>query len=300
MPFDLVPRLITPDEWRQIERGLEQRVRALNLFLHDVYHEQRILEQRRGAAGAGARRARLPARVPRAWTCRSASTPTSSAATWCATPAGAFFVLEDNLRTPSGVSYLVENRRVLKRTWPQIFHDVRRPPGRGVPAGPAGGAARDRAADRRRADRRGAHAGRLQLGLLRARLPGQGDGRRAGAGLGPVRRRRDGLHAHDAGPPPRGRDLPPRRRRLPGPADVPSRTRCWACPGWWRPTGWAGSAWRTPSAPASPTTRRSTPTSRGSSATTWARTRSSRTSRRTCRPSRTTWRTCWSTWTSWW
>jgi uncharacterized circularly permuted ATP-grasp superfamily protein len=45
MPFDLVPRMITPDEWQQVERGLEQRVRALNLFLHDLYHEQRILEQ---------------------------------------------------------------------------------------------------------------------------------------------------------------------------------------------------------------------------------------------------------------
>ena len=121
MPFDLVPRMITPDEWRQIERGLEQRVRALNLFLHDVYHEQRILAQRRGPAGAGAGRA--------------AATGASSAGVdvplgvythivgsdLVRDASGAFFVLEDNLRTPSGVSYVVENRRVLKRVWPQIF-----------------------------------------------------------------------------------------------------------------------------------------------------------------------------------
>ena len=119
--------MITPDEWRQIERGLEQRVRALNLFLHDIYHEQRILRQGIVPPELVLGAQRLPPRVPRAWTCRSGSTPTSSAATWCATPRGAFFVLEDNLRTPSGVSYLVENRRVLKRTWPQIFdtYDVR-------------------------------------------------------------------------------------------------------------------------------------------------------------------------------
>ena len=85
MPFDLVPRMITPDEWRQIERGLEQRVRALNLFLHDLYHEQRILEQRGGAAGAGAGRHAATGASSGAWTCRSGSTPTSSAATWSAT-----------------------------------------------------------------------------------------------------------------------------------------------------------------------------------------------------------------------
>ena len=126
MPFDLVPRMITPDEWRQVERGLEQRVRALNLFLHDVYHEQRILEQEvmppelvLGATGY--RREFRGVDVPLGVYTHIVGSDLVRDAS------GAFFVLEDNLRTPSGVSYLVENRRVLKRTWPQIFetYDVR-------------------------------------------------------------------------------------------------------------------------------------------------------------------------------
>jgi uncharacterized circularly permuted ATP-grasp superfamily protein len=126
MPFDLVPRILSAAEWRTIERGLEQRVRALNLFLHDVYHGQRIL-----AAGLippelvlGARGYRrefqgvdLPLDV---YTHVVGSDLVRDAS-------GAFHVLEDNLRTPSGISYVVENRRVLKRVWPQIFdrYDVR-------------------------------------------------------------------------------------------------------------------------------------------------------------------------------
>jgi uncharacterized circularly permuted ATP-grasp superfamily protein len=126
MPFDLVPRLITPDEWRQIERGLEQRVRALNLFLHDVYHDQKILEQGVVPAdlvlgASGYRREIRGLDVPLGVYTHVVGSDLVRDAT------GAFFVLEDNLRTPSGVSYLVENRRVLKRTWPQIFetYDIR-------------------------------------------------------------------------------------------------------------------------------------------------------------------------------
>ena len=126
MPFDLVPRMITPDEWSQIERGLEQRVRALNLFLHDIYHEQQILEQEivppelvLGASGY--RRELRGLDVPLGVYTHVVGSDLVRDDT------GAFYVLEDNLRTPSGVSYLVENRRVLKRTWPQIFetYDIR-------------------------------------------------------------------------------------------------------------------------------------------------------------------------------
>ena len=126
MPFDLVPRLITAHEWRQIERGLEQRIRALNLFLYDVYHGQRILaggpvppELILGSEGY--RREFLGVDVPRnVYTHIVGSDLVRDGS-------GRFYVLEDNLRTPSGVSYLVENRRVLKRVWPQIFreYDVR-------------------------------------------------------------------------------------------------------------------------------------------------------------------------------
>src|SRR5215217_6023493 len=126
MPFDLVPRMITPDEWRQIERGLEQRVRALNLFLNDLYHEQRILAQGVVPAAlvlgaSGYRREVRGLDVPLGVYTHVVGSDLVRDAS------GAFFVLEDNLRTPSGVSYLVENRRVLKRTWPQIFetYDVR-------------------------------------------------------------------------------------------------------------------------------------------------------------------------------
>ena len=126
IPFDLIPRIITAEEWQRIERGLEQRVRALNLFLHDVYHEQKILrsglippELILGARGY--RRGFRGVEVPRGVYTHIVGSDLVRDAT------GEFYVLEDNLRTPSGVSYVVENRRVLKRVWPQLFtdHDVR-------------------------------------------------------------------------------------------------------------------------------------------------------------------------------
>ena len=126
IPFDLIPRIITAEEWRRIERGLEQRVRALNLFLHDVYHEQRILgsglvppELILGARGY--RREFRGVEVPRGVYTHVVGSDLVRDAS------GEFYVLEDNLRTPSGVSYVVENRRVMKRVWPQIFadHDIR-------------------------------------------------------------------------------------------------------------------------------------------------------------------------------
>jgi uncharacterized circularly permuted ATP-grasp superfamily protein len=126
MPFDLVPRIITAEEWRKIERGLEQRVRALNLFLHDIYHTGAILRQNvvppelvLGSRGycREVRGMQVPLGV---YTHIVGSDLVRD-------ESGAFYVLEDNLRTPSGVSYVVENRRVLKRVWSQIFHgyDVR-------------------------------------------------------------------------------------------------------------------------------------------------------------------------------
>ena len=126
MPFDLVPRIITAREWRTIERGLEQRVRALNLFLHDIYHEARIL-----SAGVippelvlgsrGYRREMRGLDVPLGVYTHVVGSDLVRDRN------GKFYVLEDNLRTPSGVSYVVENRRVLKRVWSQLFggYDVR-------------------------------------------------------------------------------------------------------------------------------------------------------------------------------
>jgi uncharacterized circularly permuted ATP-grasp superfamily protein len=121
MPFDLVPRIITAEEWRKIERGLEQRVRALNLFLHDIYHAGLILRQ--GIVpldlvlgSRGYRREVRGMDVPLGVYTHVVGSDLVRDST------GDFYVLEDNLRTPSGVSYVVENRRVLKRVWSQIFH----------------------------------------------------------------------------------------------------------------------------------------------------------------------------------
>jgi uncharacterized circularly permuted ATP-grasp superfamily protein len=132
MPFDLIPRLILPAEWTRIERGLEQRVRALNLFLHDVYHDQRIL--RSGVvpaelvlAARGYRREFRGVDVPLGVYTHIVGSDLVRDAS------GEFMVLEDNLRTPSGVSYVVENRRVLKRTWPQLFQDYDVRPVEGYP-----------------------------------------------------------------------------------------------------------------------------------------------------------------------
>lgn len=108
MPFDLAPRLVSATDWRRIERGLEQRIRALNLFLHDVYHEQRILrpggpippELVLGARGF--RREFRGVDVPGGVYTHVAGSDLVRDGS------GAFFVLEDNLRTPSGVSYVVE------------------------------------------------------------------------------------------------------------------------------------------------------------------------------------------------
>jgi uncharacterized circularly permuted ATP-grasp superfamily protein len=132
IPFDLVPRIVEANEWRRIERGLEQRVRALNLFLHDIYHEQRILRDRVVPAEliVGAQGYRPE--------CRDFTPPLGIYTHIVGSDLvrdghGDLFVLEDNLRTPSGVSYVVENRRVLKRTWPQIFEDYDIRPVEGYP-----------------------------------------------------------------------------------------------------------------------------------------------------------------------
>jgi uncharacterized circularly permuted ATP-grasp superfamily protein len=121
-PNDLVPRIIPANEWAQIERGLTQRLTALNLFLRDIYHEGRILTE-----GV----------VPREliYSCkhfrremRGLNVPRDIYVSICGTdlvrlPDGNFAVLEDNLRVPSGVSYMLANRKVLKRVFPSMFQD---------------------------------------------------------------------------------------------------------------------------------------------------------------------------------
>src|SRR5262245_12558789 len=119
-PFDLIPRIVAATEWRTIERGLKQRIHALNLFIDDVYHERRILKDRvipdyvlETAASLRAPCAGM--RPPRGIWCHVTGTDLVRHSD------GKVYVLEDNLRCPSGVSYVLQNRNVMKRTFPQVF-----------------------------------------------------------------------------------------------------------------------------------------------------------------------------------
>jgi uncharacterized circularly permuted ATP-grasp superfamily protein len=119
-PFDLIPRVIPGDEWRHIERGLVQRVRALNLFLHDVYHEQRILRDGRipGSLVFGARHFRremIGVDPPGGVYAHVAGVDIVR------DEHGEYLVLEDNLRSPSGASYMLENRAAMKREFAPLF-----------------------------------------------------------------------------------------------------------------------------------------------------------------------------------
>lgn len=120
IPFDMIPRIITAHEWRKLSRGIEQRVRALNAFLHDIYHRQEIV-----------RAGRLPLRLlqgndtylPQ----MAGFTPPGGVYTHIVgidlvrTGPDEFMVLEDNARTPSGVSYMLENRETMMAMFPELF-----------------------------------------------------------------------------------------------------------------------------------------------------------------------------------
>ncbi|MBX7514719.1 circularly permuted type 2 ATP-grasp protein [Qipengyuania sp. GH38] len=123
IPFDMVPRIITANEWRKLTRGIEQRVSALNAFMHDLYHRQEII-----------RAGRLPQRLLRdnaAWLPNMVGfTPPGGVYTHIVgidlvrTGPDEFFVLEDNARTPSGVSYMLENRETMMAMYPELFMRV--------------------------------------------------------------------------------------------------------------------------------------------------------------------------------
>ncbi|MDQ6707071.1 MAG: circularly permuted type 2 ATP-grasp protein, partial [Acidobacteriota bacterium] len=119
-PHDLLPRIIANSEWREIEAGLTQRITALNLFLHDIYHEGKILADKV-----------IPREV--IFTCkhyrremRNVQVPKDRYVTVVGTdlirrPDGRFVVLEDNLRVPSGVSYMLTGREIVKRMFPALY-----------------------------------------------------------------------------------------------------------------------------------------------------------------------------------
>ena len=119
-PFDLIPRIIDADEWSWIERGLKQRIHALNLFIDDVYHDQKILKDGVVPADVVLSSERylqqcVGLNPPRGIWCHITGTDLVR------DDDGQIYVLEDNLGCPSGVSYVVENRQVMKRTFPQLF-----------------------------------------------------------------------------------------------------------------------------------------------------------------------------------
>jgi len=122
-PFDLLPRIIPAKEWDMLERGLAQRITALNLFLHDIYHEQKILKDgiipaHYVLSGKHFRREFVNFNVPKDIYIHICGTDLIRDAN------GNYLVLEDNGRCPSGVSYVLENRRALKRSFPQMFETI--------------------------------------------------------------------------------------------------------------------------------------------------------------------------------
>ncbi|MEP1200546.1 MULTISPECIES: circularly permuted type 2 ATP-grasp protein [unclassified Tateyamaria] len=124
IPFDLVPRIIAAREWALLSKGIEQRVRALNAFLHDIYHRQEIVRAGRMPAEMIARNeAFLPQMI--------GVSPPGDVYTHIVgtdlvrTGDDEFFVLEDNARTPSGVSYMLENRETMLHMFPELFSKVK-------------------------------------------------------------------------------------------------------------------------------------------------------------------------------
>jgi uncharacterized circularly permuted ATP-grasp superfamily protein len=119
-PFDILPRIITSAEWSNIEHGIKQRLKALNMFLNDVYHQQQIIND-------GVVPAHLVATCPHFnRDVYGIDVPHNiyvhiSGIDLIRGADGTFYVLEDNLRTPSGVSYMLENREVTKRIFPELL-----------------------------------------------------------------------------------------------------------------------------------------------------------------------------------
>ncbi|GAC1301785.1 MAG: circularly permuted type 2 ATP-grasp protein [Vulcanimicrobiaceae bacterium] len=121
-PFDVIPRILTAQEWSRVERGIAQRVRALNAFIYDIYHGERILREKRVPrelvySSKNYNREMIDVDVPHDIYIHV------SGIDLIRDERGEFLVLEDNCRTPSGISYVLENRDVLKRGFPDLFRN---------------------------------------------------------------------------------------------------------------------------------------------------------------------------------
>lgn len=119
-PYDLLPRIITKDEWAVLEAGLSQRITALNLFIHDIYHDQKVLKDKiipreLVESCQHFRKEMIGVDVPRNIYLSVVGSDLIRLTD------GSFAILEDNLRVPSGVSYMLANRRIMKRVFPDVF-----------------------------------------------------------------------------------------------------------------------------------------------------------------------------------
>ncbi len=124
IPFDIIPRIIPAKEWRTLEGGLRQRVKALNMFCHDIYHEQKILKSGVIPSDQIFRNSQYRPEmqgidVPQQIYSHIAGIDVVRAGQ------GEFYVLEDNLRVPSGVSYMLEDRKMMMRLFPELFAQYR-------------------------------------------------------------------------------------------------------------------------------------------------------------------------------
>src|SRR6266700_4491183 len=123
-PFDLVPRIVPAAEWSLIERGLKQRITALNLFINDLYHDRKILKdgilpEEIVLSSKAYRKQCIGFNPPRGIWCHITGTDLVRHRD------GQIYVLEDNLRCPSGVSYVLENRHLMKSLFPEVFATAR-------------------------------------------------------------------------------------------------------------------------------------------------------------------------------
>ena len=121
--LDIIPRIISKQDWDCIEKGLKQRIQALNMFIDDIYNDQKILKDKiipeeLILSSSTFRKQCIGLKPPQKIWCHISGTDLIRGAD------GAFYVLEDNLRCPSGVSYMLENREILKRTFPEIFENL--------------------------------------------------------------------------------------------------------------------------------------------------------------------------------
>ncbi|MCT7975492.1 circularly permuted type 2 ATP-grasp protein [Laspinema olomoucense] len=122
-PFDIIPRIVPANEWATLNRGLKQRIEALNLFLADIYGEQKIIKDgviplELVQSAKGFLKPCIGLKPPKGIWCHITGTDLVR------DKDGQWYVLEDNLRCPSGVSYVLENRRVMKSTFPQVFRTM--------------------------------------------------------------------------------------------------------------------------------------------------------------------------------